>query len=210
MPFRFLKKDKEIKKVDLEDIILEVERSRQVEIQRSAVEEVYQYREKLIKNRIKEFLLDEELASKYIDIKHFREVRKRLEEIMALNGGTVDLDELAEEIYNALGYDYKILSDGQKRSLIQKQDKILTLYVFPKLASMDNPKGSEIINKYQEYIKDLIRLKGELLDEIIEIQDFLMKWGWRKEDIAKPIIAFVKLPIVFEGGGGIRGIYDTE
>ena len=185
----FLKRRKEPKRYDIADVVAEIKTGESLREKRGAISRINNYTNKLIQGRIKQLYYKPKEAKKIVGDEYNVWV-----EIVKNNGGKLD-NKTLKEIQDFFGYDHRILSDGQKRALIQYIDQYLTKYVFPLVHGIDEPKASELIENYEELLEMMSGLKGKALDGIITIQRYLVKWGWKEHEVGKPIIAVIQLPI---------------
>lgn len=163
------------KSLKFEDIAIEVERTRWIERQVKALHNLYREREKLIA---------EELLERY------PELYKDLE------GQEVD----PKDIIRRKGGSIYMLSEERKKYLIMLQDEYISKYIARKLKGLDDKRARRMLIQYNTALK-----LGEDadLDEVLKLQEDLIKIGWTKEDAKRPPVIVVQLPVVVERGGFI-------
>ena len=172
-PFIRRKKGEPTRSLKFEEIAVEVERTRWVERQIRALHNLYRERESLIA---------EELLERY------PELYKDLE------GQEVD----PRDIIRRKGGSIYMLSEERKKYLIMIQDEYITKFIARKLKGLDDPRARRMLIQYNNALK----LGEEAdLDEVLKLQEDLIKIGWTKEDAKRPPVIVVQLPVFLERGG---------
>ena len=172
----FGQKAREIK---FTDIAAYIERSHRVENQRAAIATLYEIRRQLVRNRIREL---HGLA----DSEEVREVK-----VPGVENVYMTFDPTLERY----GYDYRILSESQKRYLAQIQHEVIMTWIFPKLGALDDPKTRKIIEDYFKIYKNTHLLGERALDDWLELQEQILAIGWTKQEAQLPPVFLVQLPI---------------
>ncbi len=126
--------------------------------------------------REREALLAEELREKYHELRE------------------IDDDK---EVIKRVGASIYDLSEQRKKYLILIQDEYISKYVARKLHALDDRRAREMIMKYNEALR-----LGEYvdLDEVLLLQEDLIKIGWTREDSKRPPVVVIQLPIFLEKG----------
>ena len=172
----FTQKAREIR---FTDIAAYIERSHRVENQRAAIAALYEVRRQLVRNRIQE-LYGEKLEEEI----------KRVEA-----PGSEDVYISYDPVLERYGYDYRILSESQKRYLAQIQHQVIMTWIFPKLGALDDPKTRKIIEDYFRIYKNTHLLGERALDDWLELQEQILAIGWTKQEAQLPPVFLVQLPI---------------